>query len=339
MEKGLHFMFFDDIMADPIFSPDGKFMWTGSEWILAPSSTSQSANVNLHDSVIGGDVNITQNNAEDIATAMILALEQVGVTERSSSEDLTPFKTIELNHVTDCVEERRARFYGSMARNLVKAGTITLGAMGKNTEQLFDEAENLFEVALEGFRVASDLEGEADTLEHLAEIKLERGEVTEAERLYRRSLSINKRTERPQKEGYLLIALGRIEEKKGAPPEAERLFREALSFFPSGRTRTSILFNIGDIAKARNDLSEAERLFRECLILCKDLNFKHGEYRALLRLGIVLQKQGNCAEAERLIREALAICREHGWRKFEAYVLEKLAVLVQENGDQIEFSQ
>ena len=23
-------------MADPIFSPDGKWMWTGSEWIPAP---------------------------------------------------------------------------------------------------------------------------------------------------------------------------------------------------------------------------------------------------------------------------------------------------------------
>jgi len=23
-------------MADPVFSPDGKFMWTGTEWIPAP---------------------------------------------------------------------------------------------------------------------------------------------------------------------------------------------------------------------------------------------------------------------------------------------------------------
>ena len=71
-------------MADPIFSPDGKWMWTGSEWIPAPPSSSQSANVNLNDSVIGGDVNITQNNAEDIATAMVQALERMGFSGQSS---------------------------------------------------------------------------------------------------------------------------------------------------------------------------------------------------------------------------------------------------------------
>ena len=76
-------------MADPIFSPDGKWMWTGSEWIPAPPSSSQSANVNLHDSVIGGDVNITQNNAVDIATAMVQALERMGFSGQSSPTELT----------------------------------------------------------------------------------------------------------------------------------------------------------------------------------------------------------------------------------------------------------
>jgi hypothetical protein len=57
-------MFNDGSMADPIFSPDGKFIWSGSEWIPAPPSQSQSANVNLHDSVIGGDVNIIQTGKD-----------------------------------------------------------------------------------------------------------------------------------------------------------------------------------------------------------------------------------------------------------------------------------
>jgi len=51
-------------MSEPIYSPDGKWMWSGTEWIPAPpKSSSPSANVNLHDSVIGGDVNITHNDA------------------------------------------------------------------------------------------------------------------------------------------------------------------------------------------------------------------------------------------------------------------------------------
>jgi hypothetical protein len=40
-------------MSDPVFSPDGKLMWTGSEWIPAPPA---SQSVDVRDSVIMGDV-------------------------------------------------------------------------------------------------------------------------------------------------------------------------------------------------------------------------------------------------------------------------------------------
>jgi len=55
-------------MTDPVISPDGKWMWTGSEWIPAPPAA-EPVSVSMQDSVIAGDVNITQNNAEDIAAA------------------------------------------------------------------------------------------------------------------------------------------------------------------------------------------------------------------------------------------------------------------------------
>lgn len=42
-------------MTDPVISPDGKWMWTGSEWIDAPPSKE----ISIHDSVVQGDVNIT----------------------------------------------------------------------------------------------------------------------------------------------------------------------------------------------------------------------------------------------------------------------------------------
>jgi RNA polymerase subunit RPABC4/transcription elongation factor Spt4 len=83
-------------MADRVLSPDGKWMWTGSEWIPAPptsvtgaqsnlnladsmmsgnvnieqDSTVASSSINLKDSVMSGDINITQNSPEDIAEAL-----------------------------------------------------------------------------------------------------------------------------------------------------------------------------------------------------------------------------------------------------------------------------
>ena len=52
------------VMTDPVISPDGKSMWTGDEWIPIPSGPSK-VSVSLQDSVIAGDLNITQNISTD----------------------------------------------------------------------------------------------------------------------------------------------------------------------------------------------------------------------------------------------------------------------------------
>ncbi|HIG20448.1 MAG: hypothetical protein CXT67_08475 [Methanobacteriota archaeon] len=75
-------------MADPTYSPDGKFMWTGSEWIPAPPksepeppSPSEQA-LNMQDSVIGGDVvhsTVINNDATAVTSAVITALQQLGM--------------------------------------------------------------------------------------------------------------------------------------------------------------------------------------------------------------------------------------------------------------------
>ena len=89
-------------MSEPIMSPDGNFMWTGSEWIPAPptNQTSQSMNMqdsavagdfnasspnsgqsmNMQDSVVAGDVNIVQNIGVDgnsVVSMMIAELEKL----------------------------------------------------------------------------------------------------------------------------------------------------------------------------------------------------------------------------------------------------------------------
>lgn len=84
-------------MSEPVISPDGKWMWTGNEWIPAPpGSTNASvslqdsvvagnlevnegdfnepnnASLSMNDSVISGGVKITQNNTNDILLAIKL---------------------------------------------------------------------------------------------------------------------------------------------------------------------------------------------------------------------------------------------------------------------------
>jgi hypothetical protein len=39
-------------MSDPVMSPDGKFMWSGSEWVPSPPQPI----ANLTDSVVSGEI-------------------------------------------------------------------------------------------------------------------------------------------------------------------------------------------------------------------------------------------------------------------------------------------
>ena len=79
-------------MADPVFSPDGKWMWTGTDWIpsppvdgatpVAPSPDTSGQTVNLQDSVVGRDVvhsTVIHNDVEAVTSAVITALKEFGI--------------------------------------------------------------------------------------------------------------------------------------------------------------------------------------------------------------------------------------------------------------------
>ena len=92
-------------MADPIPSPDGKWMWTGSDWIPAPPSSSQSANVNLKDSVVGGDVHITQNSVSDFIAGIDHLLKKIGFDGQSSPKGLTASQEAEVEQALEMSEK------------------------------------------------------------------------------------------------------------------------------------------------------------------------------------------------------------------------------------------
>ena len=73
-------------MSEPIYSPDGKFMWSGSEWIPAPPKASQT--LNMQDSVVGGDVvhnTVINNDVDAVTTAVITALERLGMVNKNET--------------------------------------------------------------------------------------------------------------------------------------------------------------------------------------------------------------------------------------------------------------
>ncbi len=85
-------------MDDGVFSPDGKWMWSGSEWIPAPPGRG-TQQLNMQDSVIGGDVghNTTiHNDPTAVTEAVITALQQMGMLGQVVEESPPPSPEIEL---------------------------------------------------------------------------------------------------------------------------------------------------------------------------------------------------------------------------------------------------
>tara|TARA_B100000683_G_C12413788_1_gene524926 strand:- start:143 stop:1093 length:951 start_codon:yes stop_codon:yes gene_type:complete len=84
-------------MADPIFSPDGKYMWTGNEWIPAPPE-SDNPSVSLQDSVVAGDINFTQSNdPKAISQGFKIAIKEIAEeeAERKAAEEEAERKAAE----------------------------------------------------------------------------------------------------------------------------------------------------------------------------------------------------------------------------------------------------
>ena len=79
-------------MSDKTLSPDGKFMWTGSEWIPAPpispppSEQLPSNILSMQDSVMSGDIvhnTVINNDTTAVTSAVIEALHQLGMLSQS----------------------------------------------------------------------------------------------------------------------------------------------------------------------------------------------------------------------------------------------------------------
>jgi len=254
-------------MTDPVISPDGKWMWTGSEWIPAPPAA-EPVSVSMQDSVIAGDVNITQNNAEDIAAAMVTALERIGFSGQSSPAELTPSQEKEVEQVLE------------MSEQLVSHGIeidpwteITLGNAAELAGRTHSAQQHYLR-ALDTFRKNGDRQGEASSLNNLGNIAETRGDLAEAERLQRESLAIEREIGDRQGEASSLNNLGNIAHTRGDLAEAERLQRESLAIRREVGDRqgeATSLNNLAVLAASRGDTDEQRRLNTEVVKIHREI--------------------------------------------------------------------
>ena len=162
----------------------------------------------------------------------------------------------------------------------------------------------------------------AHDLNSLAVVHRHEEKCTEAEREFKRALSIlEKRKDSPiEALAGVQLNLSMLYQDMGKYEEEESLLKRALTNLQSAgdnpkESLTAVLDQLSKLYSLQNRFSEAEPLLKKSLELKeKSLGIGHVEIaNELTQLGKLYQAQGNFDEAEKQLKRALALAeREHG---------------------------
>jgi tetratricopeptide (TPR) repeat protein len=137
-----------------------------------------------------------------------------------------------------------------------------------------------------------------------------RGDLVEAERLYRASLEIEERLGDQAGVSASYHQLGVLAQGRGDPVEAERLYRLSLEIDEWLRDQVGIsasYHQLGMLAQGRGELVEAERLYRQSLDIDERLGDQAGVAVSWSQLGSLRAEEGKLSEAVILHVRALAL--------------------------------
>ena len=324
-------------MTDPVISPDGKWMWAGSEWIPAPPTSAQAADstinledsmmsgnvnleqsssdassvINLKDSAMSGDINITQNNAEDITAAMIKALEKTVALGQPSSQELPQSNESEYTRLL-----ARSRQPEDNESDVDPIKERRLGSLAES-EGRYISAEQHYLLALKLFKENGDAVEVCDVLFSLGLLVAYQLDDLERGILYVEELLAITR-EDSDIYGYEVLSLqllGDFSSCQGNLDVAEKYYREGLAIGKELDNPTTLLIllnSLGGISERKGDLLEAEGWYRVGLTLMEKLGDRGKEAESLDNLARVLGRKGQKIEERRMIAKAVRIWREIG---------------------------
>jgi non-specific serine/threonine protein kinase/serine/threonine-protein kinase len=181
-----------------------------------------------------------------------------------------------------------------------------------------DEAESVLERARDGAR-ETDSTVAASTLNSLAAVRHQRGDLPGAEALYRESLEqMRARTDGDaHDQPHVLSGIGRVLMDQGRYDEAAPIVEEMLAMQRRlhGDAHPGLvtgLNNLGMMRRAQKRLDDAEAALREALDLCHEsLPPDHPDTAwTLNNLGLVVEDSGRMAAAESYYRDALDMYRK-----------------------------
>ena len=109
--------------------------------------------------------------------------------------------------------------------------------------------------------------------------------------------------------------LGLLHQTRGELDEAEAMYREGLTLSEALGYKVGMAanyVNLGILYKSRGQLDEAEAMYRKSLALDEALGHKEGMASDYANLGILYQTRGELDEAEAMYRKSLVLFQAVG---------------------------
>jgi len=198
-----------------------------------------------------------------------------------------------------------------------------------------DEAQGVFEQALETFRRLGDKAGEALTIRNLGRNRYRQGRYDEAEGLLNDALQRFECLGDKLRMGKSYRNLGLIAQARHKYDEAAECYEKAHTLFAqvgqhveAARSRQSSAI----AAQERGRWDEAEELYKQTLRVFQNHNNWFEVANNCRQLGTVARHRGQYAEAERLYRRALELCEVLGDQPGVARSYRWLGVLAGDRG-------
>ena len=197
-------------------------------------------------------------------------------------------------------------------------------------EQLGEyEAQRLFLQYVS--RKSDDRNGEAVSLRKLGTIALQRTDYDEAERLYRKSLSIYREFGDRKGEAHTLKLLAIAQKDSEYRSVIEPFYQASMAIsieIGDKEGEAEILRLLGLTIEHEDDL-KAERFYRASMVIQRELNDPAAVARLFIHLGDLALQRTDYDDAHQYYQGSLAHCRNHGERKGVADSLHKLGKIDQ----------
>lgn len=199
-----------------------------------------------------------------------------------------------------------------------------------------DQAEELFERALELFRAGNDLRGVASTLDDLAQIYKQKGQLDQGFVRAEGALEIRRSHGDRRGEAVSLNTLGELERLRGRLDIAENHLQSSFAIRESLGEQEGMLQCLNQlaiVAYERGDQPAAVESWRSALERAREIADRRRECHLLNNIGEALCTNSDFDGAETHLQEALGLAMEMEDLRTIAEVKRNLGVLAAQRGD------